>query len=55
MKEITARINGRSYELLKSKLRQFITRWVNYFKLADMRKLLSSTDEWLRRRLRMFI
>ncbi len=27
--------------------------WVNYFKLADMRQLLTSTDEWMRRRIRM--
>jgi hypothetical protein len=29
--------------------------WVNYFKLADMEKLLIRTDEWFRRRLRMVI
>ena len=27
--------------------------WINYFKLADMKKLLSETDEWMRRRIRM--
>ena len=26
--------------------------WVNYFKLADMKNLLKSTDEWARRRIR---
>ena len=30
-------------------------QWVNYFKLANMKNLLKSTDEWLRRRLRMYI
>ncbi|MEE9461522.1 MAG: group II intron maturase-specific domain-containing protein, partial [Bacteroidales bacterium] len=29
--------------------------WVNYFKLADMRKLLERVDTWYRRRLRMVI
>lgn len=55
VKELTARSNGLGYERLKLKLRQFITGWVNYFKLADMNKLLKATDEWLRRRLRMVI
>ena len=36
-------------------LRQYITGWVNYFKLADMKSLLSRVDEWYRRRLRMII
>lgn len=54
-KEITARSSGFGYDWLKLKLKQFITGWVNYFKLADMKILLRETDSWLRRRLRMFI
>lgn len=54
VKELTARSNGLGYEHLKLKLKQFITGWVNYFKLADMKNLLKGTDEWLRRRLRMY-
>ena len=55
VKELTARSNGFGYELLKLKLKQYITGWINYFKLADMRKMLEGTDQWLRRRLRMYI
>jgi len=55
IREITSRSKGISYEKLKLKLKQFITGWVNYFKLADMRVLLEKTDSWLRRRLRMLI
>ena len=55
IKELTARSNGLGYELLKLKLKQYIMGWTNYFKLADMKKLLKGTDEWLRRRLRMYI
>lgn len=55
IREITSRRNGISYEALKLKLKQYVTGWVNYFKLADMKNLLKRTDEWLRRRLRMFI
>lgn len=55
VKELTARSNALGYEMLKLKLKQFITGWVNYFKLADMKNLLRATDEWLRRRIRMYI
>ena len=55
VKELTARSNALGYEKLKLKLKQFITGWVNYFKLADMKNLLKATDEWLRRRIRMYI
>jgi RNA-directed DNA polymerase len=55
IKELTARSNGLGYELLKLKLRQYITGWINYFKLADMKKLLVGIDQWLRRRIRMVI
>ena len=52
---ITSRSRGISYETLKLDLKQYVRGWVNYFKQADMRMLLVSTDAWLRRRLRMFI
>jgi len=55
IREITSRNKGISYEVLKLKLKQYVRGWVNYFKLADMKKLLRNTDMWLRRRLRMFI
>ena len=55
IREITSRSKGISYESLKLKLRQYVVGWVNYFKLADMKTLLESTDAWMRRRIRMFI
>ncbi len=55
VREITSRSRGISYESLKLELKQYVRGWVNYFKHADMRMLLESTDAWLRRRLRMFI
>ena len=32
--------------------KRFVKGWVNYFKLADMKKLLMKMDEWIRRRIR---
>lgn len=55
LKELTSRSNGWGNERRKETLSQYITGWLNYFKLADMQKLLSKIDEWYRRRIRMVI
>lgn len=55
IKELTSRSNGWGNARRKETLRQYITGWVNYFRLADMKKLLLQTDEWYRRRLRMVL
>jgi group II intron reverse transcriptase/maturase len=55
IKTLTGRNNGISHEVRKKSLKQFITGWVEYFKLADMKKLLHLTDCWMRRRIRMCI
>lgn len=53
IKEFTSRSNGMGNEDRAKKLRRYIIGWVNYFKLADMKNLLQTTDEWMRRRIRM--
>jgi group II intron reverse transcriptase/maturase len=35
------------------KIKQLTVGWINYFKLADMKSIISKIDEWLRRRIRM--
>jgi RNA-directed DNA polymerase len=55
IRTLTSRSNGWGYARRKEALRQYITGWVNYFKLADMKQLLLRVDEWYRRRLRMVI
>jgi len=52
LKEITSRSNRWGNEYRALKLTQFIRGWVNYFSMADMKQLLRSTDEWLRRKIR---
>jgi len=52
LKELTSRNNGWGNDRRALKLKQFIRGWVNYFSLADMKQVLRSTDEWLRRRIR---
>ena len=55
IKELTSRSNGWGNDQRKEALSQYIRGWVQYFKLADMQKLLVKVDEWYRRRLRMVI
>jgi RNA-directed DNA polymerase len=53
IKELTSRSNGWGNEQRADRLRKYMVGWVNYFKIADMKKLMETTDEWLRRRIRM--
>ena len=53
IRELTDRNNGMSNAKREEKYQQFVRGWVNYFKLADMKKLLKEIDEWTRRRIRM--
>ena len=52
IRELTDRNNGMGNTKREEKYQQFVRGWVNYFKLADMKKLLKETDEWARRRIR---
>jgi len=55
LRVLTSRSNGWGCEKRKDKLKQYITGWMNYYKLADMKQYLTVLDSWLRRRLRMII
>ena len=52
IRELTDRSNGWGNEYRALKLTQFIRGWVNYFRMADMKSILQSNDEWLRHRIR---
>ena len=53
IKELTSRSNGEGNEARAEQLKRYIKGWTNYFKIADMKKLLQTTDKWMRRRIRM--
>ena len=55
IRQITSRSNGMSMDARLLKLKQLIKGWVNYFRIADMKSLARTLDEWTRRRLRMCI
>ena len=52
LKELTQRNKGQSLDVFRTKLKEFVVGWVNYFKVSDMKKFVRHTDEWLRRRIR---
>jgi RNA-directed DNA polymerase len=53
IRKVTGRSNGMGIEERKTRLNQTVRGWINYFKLADAKKLLEGLDEWLRSRIRM--
>lgn len=55
LKQITKRNNGWGLERIKNELKLFISGWINYYKMADMKSFLKETDSWLKRRIRAYI
>ncbi len=54
IRQITARNRGRSIDQIIKELNVKLRGWLNYFKLAKMKKHLQEIDSWLRRRLRCY-
>ena len=55
LRDILIRSRSISLDERLLKLKQIIYGWVNYFRIADMKKLLRSIDENIRRKLRVII
>ncbi|KAF1085659.1 Group II intron-encoded protein LtrA [Sporotomaculum syntrophicum] len=53
VREVTGRSNGMGIEARRLRLNQMVRGWMNYFKLADAKKLIQGLDEWIRSRIRM--
>lgn len=53
IRTITSRSNAMSMKTRYAKLKQVTRGWVNYFKIANMGKIVQKLDEWIRRRIRM--
>ena len=53
IREITSRSNTMSMKTRFLKLKQVIRGRVNYFKIANMKRIVQKLDEWIRRRIRM--
>ncbi|WP_425311424.1 group II intron maturase-specific domain-containing protein [Phocaeicola barnesiae] len=52
---MTSRSNGKGYAWLKLHLTRYIRGWLTYYRYADMKTFIISTNKWYNRRLRMYI
>jgi group II intron reverse transcriptase/maturase len=55
IREITKRNRGRKFDRIVFELKQFTNGWIQYYGIADMKKLMEELNAWIRRRLRMYI
>lgn len=55
LKELTRRNQGRNVRMVMENVKSFIRGWLGYYYVADMKRILMSWNEWLRRRFRMYI
>ena len=55
LKELTSRSQGRNVRTVMAKVKEFIRGWIGYFYIADMKRILQCWNEWLRRRIRMYL
>ena len=52
LRELTVRGNKWSNPEREEKVRKYTTGWINYYRFADMKSLMETTDKWLRHRIR---
>ena len=55
LKQLTRRNQGRNVRMVMENVKSFIRGWIGYYYVADIKRTLMSWNEWLRRRLRMYI
>ena len=55
LKELTSRSQGRNVRKVMENVKVYIRGWLGYFGIARMKTTIQRWDEWLRRRLRVYI
>lgn len=55
VRQITSRKRGRAIEQILHELKVFTRGWLGYYSIADMGTRVSSLNEWIRRRIRMYL
>ena len=55
LKELTSRSQGRNVRKVMENVKVYIRGWLGYFGIASMKTTMRRWDEWLRRRLRVYI
>jgi hypothetical protein len=52
VRQVTRRSGGRSLESVAAELREYLTGWKEYFRLAETPRIFRDLDGWIRHRLR---
>ena len=55
VRQITSRKRGRAIGQILHELKVFTTGWLGYYSIADMKTHITALNEWLRRRIRMYL
>jgi group II intron reverse transcriptase/maturase len=55
VKQITRRNRGRKFDRIVYELKRYTDGWIQYYGIADMKKLMETLNQWIRRRLRTYI
>jgi len=55
VRQITSRKRGRAIEQILHELKVFTTGWLGYYSIADMGNRISALNQWIRRRIRMYL
>jgi group II intron reverse transcriptase/maturase len=55
VKQITKRNRGRKFDQIVYELKRYTDGWIQYYGIADMKTLMGDLNQWIRRRLRMYI
>jgi len=55
LKQLTSRSQGRNIQYVMEKVKEYIQGWLGYYAVADMKQMMRTWDEWLRRRFRCYL
>ena len=55
LRKLTSRSQGRSVKMICENVEKFMRGWLNYYRIAEMKHEMQNWNEWLRRRIRMYI
>lgn len=55
VRQITSRKRGRAISQILRELKVFTTGWLGYYSIADMEKKIAGLNQWIRRRIRMYL
>ena len=55
LKRLTSRSQGRKLDTIFQNIKVFMQGWLGYYGIADMKNEIDAWNEWLRRRIRMYI